>query len=48
MTRKEKAFANMLVDKKNLNNVLGLNNPPAARGLPKKKADPAAPAKKKK
>lgn len=48
MTRKEKAFANMLVDKKNLNNVLGVNNTPVGRGLPKKKAEPTAPAKKKK
>lgn len=47
MTRKQKAFANMLIDHKNLNNVIGLPNTPVGRGLPKKKAT-EAPAKKKK
>ena len=48
MTRKEKAFHNMLVDHKNLNNVFGLPNTPIGRGLPKRKAVAETPTKKKK
>lgn len=45
-TRQEKAFKNMPMDHKNVNNVCGIPNTPVGRGLPKKAA--AAPAKKKK
>lgn len=47
ITRKEKAFQNMLMDHKNINNVCGIPNTPVGRSLPKKAAV-AAPAKKKK
>jgi len=47
-TRKEKAFKNMLMDHKNINNVCGIPNTPVGRSLPKKAAVAATPAKKKK
>lgn len=48
MTRKQKAFANMLIDHKNLNNVLGLPNTPVGRSQPKKAVAETAAKKKKK
>ena len=47
-TRKEKAFKNMLMDHKNINNVCGILNTPVGRSLSKKAAVAATPAKKKK
>lgn len=46
ITRQEKAFQNMLMDHKNLNNVCGIPNTPVGRSMPKKAVE--APAKKKK
>lgn len=48
VTRKERAFKNMFVDSKNLNNVCGIPNTPIGRGTPKKAVVPTAPGKKKK
>lgn len=48
MTRKQKAFANMLIDHKNLNNVIGLPNTPVGRGQPKKAVTETVIKKKKK
>ena len=48
MTRKEKAFANLCVDHKNLNNVCGIPNTPVGRQLPKKKVEEPVKGKKKK
>lgn len=47
MTRREKAFKNMLVDHKNVNNALGIDNTPVGRGLPKKKVKEDTSKKKK-
>lgn len=48
MSKYSRAFANMLIDKKNVNNVCGIPNTPVGRAMPKKKdADVAAKKKKK-